>query len=234
MHQWHSTLENGGSVRVLFVDYANAFDHVDHLIVCRKLLNLAASRQLVIWIHSFLKDTKQRVTIESTISRWLTLNGDIPEGSWLVPMCFLIMINYLQLPLPVSQFADDTTVTELVAKSARLSCKGQCSCSELVQWSEDIKLNINTRKTKELIMDQLCSSQVPPVNIQGEDVERVTKFKRLGVIVNQSLNWNDHILSVQRKANSRIYFLKSLKSRTSNRRLGLVLQVHHSPGAGIR
>ena len=103
------------------------------------------------------------------------------------------------------------TVTELVAKSVGPSCKMQCACNELVLWSEENKLNINTKKTKELIKDQLCNIQVPPVNIQGEDFERVTKFKMLGVIVNQSLKWNDHILSVQRKANSRIYFLKFWK-----------------------
>ena len=92
------------------------------------------------------------------------------------------MINYLKLPLPVSKFVDDKT-----AKSAKLSCKMQCACNELVQWSEVNKLHINTRKTKELILGQLNNSQVPPVNIQGEDVERITKIKLLGVIVNQSL-----------------------------------------------
>ena len=97
------------------------------------------------------------------------------------------MINDLKLPLPVSKNVDDTTVTELVAKSAGLLCKMQCACNERVQWSEENKLNINVRKTKELSMVQLCISEVPPVNIQGEDVERVTKFKLLGLIVNQSL-----------------------------------------------
>ena len=194
LHQWNGTLDNGGSVRVLLIDYAKEFDHVDHLIVCRKLLSLGAPRQLVIWIHSFLKDRKQRVKIESTISRWLTLNGGIPEGSWLGPPCFLIMIYDTKLPLPVSKFVDDTTVTELVAKSAELSCRMQCACNELVQRSDDNKLNINNRKTKKLIMGQLYNSQVPTVNIQGEDIERVTKFKLLGVIVNQSLKWNDHNL----------------------------------------
>ena len=108
------------------------------------------------------------------------------------------MIYDLKLPLPVSKFFDDTTVTELVAKSAGLSGKKRCACNELVQWSKENKLNINTRKTKKLIIGQLCNSQVPPVNIHGEDVERVTKFKLMGVIVNQSLTWNDHILSGQR------------------------------------
>ena len=83
------------------------------------------------------------------------------------------MINDLKLPLPVSKFVDDTTATELMAKSAGLSCKMQCAYNEVVQWSKENKLNINTRKTKELIMSQLYNNQVLPVNIQGEDVERV-------------------------------------------------------------
>ena len=120
-----------------------------------------------------------------------------------------------------------------MAKSAGLSCKMQCASNELVQWSEENKLNINTRNTKEIILSQRCNSQMPTVNIQGEDVERVTKFKLLGVIVNQSQKWNDHILSLQRKANSRIYFQKSLKRPGLQTRFGLVLQIHHSPGAGI-
>ena len=81
LHQWHSTLDNGGSVRVLFVDFAKAFDHVDHLIVCRKLLNLGAPRQLVIWLQLFLKETAEHVQIGSTVCCWLTLNGGISEGS---------------------------------------------------------------------------------------------------------------------------------------------------------
>ena len=117
LHQWHSTLDNGGSVKILFVDYAKAFDHVDQSIVCRRLLNLGTSRKLVIWIHSFLTDRKQHVKVGSTISGWLTLNGGIPEGSRLRPLCFLIMINNLKLPLPVSTFVDDTTITELVART---------------------------------------------------------------------------------------------------------------------
>ena len=99
----------------------------------------------------------------------------------------MIVIIDLKLPLPVSKFVDHTTVIELVVKSAGLPCKMQCACNELVQWSEENKLNINTGKTKDLIMSQLCNSQLPPVNIQGEDVEQVTKFKLLGVIVHESL-----------------------------------------------
>ena len=142
---------------------------------------------------------------------WLTLSGSIPEQSYLGPLCFLLMSNNLKLTLSVSKFVDDTTLTELVVKSAEPSCKMQRTCNKLVQWSEENKLNINARKTKGLIFCQQCNRHLAPVNIQAEMVERVTKLKLLGVIVHQLLKWNDHILSVKRKANSRRYFLKRLK-----------------------
>jgi len=41
IYHWISALDNGKEVRLLFVDYAKAFDHVDHSTIVRKLINLA-------------------------------------------------------------------------------------------------------------------------------------------------------------------------------------------------
>jgi len=30
LHHWHSAVDGGQSVRIVFVDFANAFDRVDH------------------------------------------------------------------------------------------------------------------------------------------------------------------------------------------------------------
>ena len=51
------------SARVRFVDYAKAFDHVDHLTVIRKLAALGVPHILFRWLHSFLTNRQQRVTI---------------------------------------------------------------------------------------------------------------------------------------------------------------------------
>jgi len=39
VHHWSEALDNGKSVRTLFVDYAKAFDHVDHGTVLKKWYN---------------------------------------------------------------------------------------------------------------------------------------------------------------------------------------------------
>ena len=63
IHHWISALDKGKSVRLLFVDYAKAFDHVDHSTVVRKLINFGVPDFLIRWICSFLTDRQQRVKL---------------------------------------------------------------------------------------------------------------------------------------------------------------------------
>jgi len=44
-----------------FIDYAKAFDHVDHSIDIQKLLDLGVPKFLVRWLCSFLVERQQRV-----------------------------------------------------------------------------------------------------------------------------------------------------------------------------
>jgi len=46
-------LENNSTVRIVFIDYAKASDHVDYSIVIRKLINFGVSDVLVRWVYSF-------------------------------------------------------------------------------------------------------------------------------------------------------------------------------------
>ena len=49
------------------------------------------------------------------------------------------------------------------------------------------------------------------LSVAGVEIERVNvSFKLLGVHINQSLKWDDHVSAICNKAASRIYFLKQL------------------------
>ena len=55
LHSWCSTLDQGGSVRALFVDFTKAFDRVDHNIglLLTKLKDRGIPHCLVKWFHSY-------------------------------------------------------------------------------------------------------------------------------------------------------------------------------------
>ena len=53
--------------------------------------------------------------------------------------------------------------------------------------------------------------QIPPVSIDGTELEQVACFKLLGLNISDDLKWKEHIGIMCRNANKRIYFLKQLR-----------------------
>jgi len=105
------------AIRVVFIDYAKAFDHVDHLIVIKKLAVLGVPPIILRWIHSFLMDRQQRVKVGDVFSDWASPNGGMPQGTYLSPYVFLTLIDDLTSPLELHKFVDDGTLSEIIKTS---------------------------------------------------------------------------------------------------------------------
>ena len=123
-------------------------------------------------------------------------------GSILRPLLFLIYINNIVNSSNMSfvLFADDTTV---YVQHDSIDGAIQILNSELdkvAEWFDSYKLTLNIKKTQMLMM----SRKKPPnpqvdITLRNEAIQRVTKAKFLGVIVDQHLNWKDHISMVSHK-----------------------------------
>ena len=80
-------------------------------------------------------------------------------------------------------------------------------------WCERNGLILNTKKTKEIVIDFRRSE--PPlqrVNIRGEDIEVVQSYRYLGVHLDSKLDWSVNTDAVYRKGQSRLVFLRRLRS----------------------
>jgi len=209
LQHWHQALNDNESIRVVFIDYAKAFDHVDHNIVINKLHKLGVSKILIRWVCSFLEHRMQRVKLSDTFSDWLCLKGSMPQGSWLGPLTFLILINDLTAPCMIHKFVDDTTLSEKI-KTSKSSLMNH-HLAEVLKWSTDSLMNINWKKTKEMIVGHLLPETVPELSVNNNAIQRVDVFKLLGVFIDVSLKWDSHVNAICSKAASRLYFLKLLK-----------------------
>ena len=60
----------------------------------------------------FLKDRKQRVTLNGQVFLWTSVNAGVPQESILGPLLFLVYIKNLAdgLPSNAKLFADDTSL----------------------------------------------------------------------------------------------------------------------------
>ncbi|XP_054642346.1 alpha-1,3-mannosyl-glycoprotein 4-beta-N-acetylglucosaminyltransferase A isoform X3 [Dunckerocampus dactyliophorus] len=84
---------------------------------------------------------------------------------------------------------------------------------DFVSWSELNQLQLNTSKTKEMIINvQKKTSHFTPVNIQGADIELVDSYKFLGVHLNNKLDWSVNTHALYKKGQSRLHLLRRLRS----------------------
>ena len=70
------------------------------------------SGKLLRVLLDFLKDRKQRVSLNEQVFLWTGINAGVPQGSILGPLLFLVYINNLAdgLPSNAKLFADDTSL----------------------------------------------------------------------------------------------------------------------------
>jgi len=83
--------------------------------------------------------------------------------------------------------------------------------SSLLIWTADNDMQLNTSKTKEMILGCIDLTSIPSLSAPTGPIQRVTTFKLLGLHLDASLSWTTHINSIVSKACKRLYFLKQLR-----------------------
>ena len=81
--------------------------------------------------------------------------------------------------------------------------------ANLLDWSSDNDMQLNTSKTKEMILGPLAQSHIPSLTISSGAIERVTSFKLLGLYIDSSLSWSTHVENITKKATIDYIFLNS-------------------------
>jgi len=146
------------------------------------------------------------------VSRWVSLNREMPQGSWLGPLCFIVHVQNLPMfkNIAIHKYIDDTTLTQPITKNINNSM--QQSINKVVSWSSNNFMKINETKTKEMVIDMKRKAlNLKPIEINETPIERVQCFKILGIWVQDNLMWDTHIEKMTAKASQRLYFLRLLK-----------------------
>ena len=104
-------LESGSNVDTIYLDFAKAFDKVDHGIVLKKLSLLGIRGHLLQWIQSFLSSRTQMVLVNGVLSDPSPVTSGVPQGLVIGPLLFLILIGDIDQNVAhsfLTSFADDT------------------------------------------------------------------------------------------------------------------------------
>ena len=100
------------SVDMIYLDYAKAFDKVDHGVLLNKLKTFGICGKLCEWLHSFLTNRRHHVRIPGGVSKSDNVLSGVPQGTVLGPVLFLVLISDISnnVDSNITSFADDTKV----------------------------------------------------------------------------------------------------------------------------
>ena len=177
---WLSSLDSPGQyVRICYLDFSKAFDRINLNILVQKLIAIGAQAPLIKWICNFLSERTQRVKIGDSFSDWAHTHAGVPQGTMLIPILFLIMVNDLASSSPLNLnhwiFVDDLATSETVPRLEHP--KTQQNIISLENWSESNYMKLNPKKC------QVICVCFQPITIYGNQIERVSSHKLLGVVI---------------------------------------------------
>ena len=184
---------------------------IDHKILMSKLHDISIQEFLLKWFASFLTNRQQRVKLANVTSSWSHCKAGVPQGTLLGPFSFILFINDLRADIPMAKYVDDTSLWEICSITGNDS-KLQSAANEVLRWSSENNMALNTEKTKTMVITfSKSEARFDPINIRGNVIENVDHFKLLGLHINDKLTWDNHVTFICKKASQRLYFITLLK-----------------------
>ena len=123
----------------------------------------------------------------------------MPQGSVLGPLFFALYINDIHHAVGteyVRLFVDDTALfmshPDLTALIANIKSKFE----DIFKWCISNKLTINAEKTNFVLFhtfNKPIPQQLKEIKTEFMTIMRVKSFKYLGLTLDETLNWNEHV-----------------------------------------
>ena len=197
-----NSLSNKHSSYCIFLDFAKAFDTVNHQILIEKLKYYGVDGTTLDLFKSYLSNRSQVVEVNGKMSEKGTIKHGVPQGSILGPLLFLLYINDISQSSDILKFflfADDTTVYYSADPSDENTEKILNTELEKVScWLAANKLSLNVKKSNFLHFHYgKTEKKALQIKINNTLVEEKDTTKYLGTFIDNNLTWKTQIQHIK-------------------------------------
>ena len=169
-------------------------------------------------IKDFLKKKKQRVVLNGQFSSWADVDAGVPQGSILGPLLCLIYINGLTngLSSRAKLFADDTSLFSVVFNVDATTKELNDDLAKVQDWALRWEVSFNpdiSKQAQEVTFSRkLKKTPHPPLMFNSNQVNKGSSQKHLGIILDESLSFEEHLKAISVKTNKALYLLRKLQN----------------------
>ena len=115
------------------------------------------------------------------------------------------------MPLDSILFADDTSLYDSDTDLNKLISKFQIKFRQVKEWTDHNHLFINWSKTKIMCLSNSTKWLLSEIDLSYRNrIEVVSNFKLLGCTIDNKLTFENHIESVIKKVNSKLYLINNI------------------------
>ena len=216
----YNSADNSKPTLLVSLDLSAAFDTIDHSILLNRLqASFGVTGYTLSWLSSYLSNRSQTVRIGQSTSASTLLESGVPQGSVLGPILFSLYVSPIgqlvsSFGIEHQQYADDTQLYISLCSSNHTSgiTKLESCLTSLNSWFHLNGLCLNPTKSDAILFGthQRLSRfpPVPAVNIAGSIITLSDKITTLGVTLDSTLTFKQHVSSVCKSAN---YHLRALR-----------------------
>ena len=173
--------------------------------------------KLIQLLFSYLSDRFICIKLNHFLSPNLKINSALPQGSILSPILFSMFINDISsaFSVPFLLYADDLVFYVSGSDIEAIVSKLNSELDSLNNWCNSNGLKINSSKTKSMFFkksnDPTLPDDIPPISLNGVEIEKVESFKYLGILLDSHLNFKAHSQLVENRTSSAVARLLSCK-----------------------
>ena len=189
-------ISEGVRLDTVYLDFAKAFDKVNHDILLRKIIKHGIKGKVGMWIKDFLSNRKYRVMANGMMSDEQDVISGVPQGTVLASILFIIMISDIDENLKSSMvrlFADDTRM------SAKIQTKEdeellQQDLEAVYAWADENLMEFNENKFEKMTHGKTGEIEEGTYRTgSGKVIESKKIVKDLGVWTGEDVSFEEHI-----------------------------------------
>ena len=209
LHDLTSLWDHKLQADVVILDFSKAFDTVPHNKLLTKLSHYGIHGDIHKWISCFLKERKQQVVVDGTVSDSVEVESGVPQGTVMGPLLFLLYINDLpqHVTSEVRLFADDCLLYRAV-RTPEDHHALQRDLEHLHAWSLTWGMSFNATKCYVMAITNKKQPSSFLYSLGGRVLSKVPSTTYLGVTLREDLQWETHTTGITAKANRTLGFLR--------------------------